>query len=74
MTDNFTPITNYITSEQLQNMKVGNKIVFETITGAKFRISKTNESERCFSWYCLTTKVSICTRCKADYILKSYVG
>lgn len=70
---NATPITNYITREQLENMKVGDEIIFVTTEGTKFRIKKTNESERCYSWYCITTKCSICSRCKAEYILKSTV-
>lgn len=68
-----TPITNYINCKQLENMKVGDEIIFTTSEGAKFRIKKTNETERCFSWYCITTKCSICSRCKIDYILNSTV-
>lgn len=67
------PITNYITKEQLENMKVGDKLIFTTVNGVKFRISKTNESERCFAWYCLTNKISICSRCKIDYIINAKV-
>ena len=68
-----TPVTNYITKEQLENMKVKDEIFFTSIEGTKFRIRKTNESERCFAWYCITTHVSICSRCKLEYIIKSEV-
>lgn len=68
-----TPITKYIKAAQLVNMKVGDEIIFTTIMGTKFRIRKTNESEKCFSFYCLTTKCSICARCKANYILSRSV-
>jgi hypothetical protein len=68
-----TPITNYITKEQLENMKVGDQVVFTSEEGTRFRIKKTNESEKCFAWYCLTTKTSICSRCKIDYIIESKV-
>ena len=37
---NGTPITNYITKEQLENMSVGDKIIFTTEIGTKFRIKK----------------------------------
>lgn len=70
---NATKTTDYITREQLQNMKVGDEIIFTTIEGTQFRIRKTNESEKCFAWYCITTKCSICARCKADYILNTTV-
>lgn len=70
---NATKTTDYITREQLQNMKVGDEIIFTTIEGTRFRIRKTNESEKCFAWYCITTKCSICARCKADYILNTTV-
>lgn len=70
---NTTPATDYITREQLNNMNVGDVIFFTSIEGTKFRIKKTNESEKCFAWYCLTTKCSICSRCHADYILNSTV-
>lgn len=68
-----TKVTDYIKSEQLQNMKIGDEIIFVTVLGTKFRIRKTNESEKCFAWYCITTKCSICSRCKGDYILSSTV-
>ena len=68
-----TSVTNYITREQLENMKVGEVIYFTSEEGSKFRIKKTNESEKCFSWYCITTKCSICSRCKAEYILEATV-
>ena len=68
------PITNYVSKEQLENLKVGEQIVITTkASGNKFRIKKTNESERCFTFYCLTTKCSICSRCKINYILESEV-
>ena len=70
---NGTPITNYITKEQLENMSVGDKIIFTTESGTKFRIKKTNESERCFAFYNITNKAAICSRCKLDYILISIV-
>ena len=70
---NATPITNYITREQLESMKVKDEIFFTSAEGTKFRIKKTNESEKCFAWYCITTKCSICSRCKAEYILESTV-
>ena len=70
---NATKTTDYITREQLQNMKVGDEIIFMTTEGTRFRIRKTNESEKCFAWYCITTKCSICARCKADYILNTTV-
>lgn len=70
---NGTPITNYINREQLENMKVKDEITFTTSAGTKFKIKKTNESERCFSFYCVTTKTAICSRCKIDYILTSIV-
>ena len=65
--------TDYITREQLQKMNVGDEIIFTTTEGTRFRIRKTNESEKCFAWYCITTKCSICARCKADYILNTTV-
>ena len=68
-----TKITDYIKPEQLHNMKIGEQIIFTSAEGTKFRIRKTNESEKCFAWYCLTTKCTICSRCKADYILSSEV-
>lgn len=70
---NATKTTDYITRDQLQKMKVGDEIIFTTIEGTRFRIRKTNESEKCFAWYCITTKCSICARCKADYILNTTV-
>ena len=69
-----TPVTNYITREQLNNMNIGDTIYFTSAGGTKFRIKKTNESEKCFAWYCVTTKCSIATRCHADYILNREVG
>lgn len=68
-----TKTSDYIKAEQLYNMKVGEQIFFTSVEGTKFRIRKTNESEKCFAWYCLTTKCSICARCKANYILTSVV-
>lgn len=68
-----TPITNYVSREQLENMKVKDEIKFTSSEGTRFRIKKTNESDRCYSMYCLTTKVAICSRCKIDYVLKSIV-
>lgn len=70
---NGTPTTNYITADQLGNMEVGDEIIFTTVENTKFRIRKTDESEKCFAWYCITTKCSICARCKADYILNTTV-
>lgn len=70
---NGTPVTNYISKEQLEKIKVGDEILFTTVSGTKFRIRKTNETERCFSWYCINTKCSICARCNAEYILNSTV-
>ena len=66
---NGTPIT----KEQLENMSVGDKIIFTTEIGTKFRIKKTNESERCFAFYNITNKKAICSRRKIDYILTSIV-
>ena len=68
-----TPMNDYITAEQLINMKIGNQIIVTTSQGTKFRIKKTNESERCFTLYNLSNKVAVCSRCKAEYILESKV-
>lgn len=69
----FEPITKYVSREQLENMKVGDQIVFTSSFGTKWRIKKTNESERCFAFYNMTNHMSICSRCKIDYILDSKV-
>ena len=64
-----TRATDVVTKEQLEGMKVKDEIIITTDLGTRFRIRKTNEGEKCFSLYCLTTKTAICSRCKADYIL-----
>lgn len=66
-------IQKYITKEQIKNMKVGDKIVFTSESGTKFRIKKTNETERCFAFYNITNKKAICSMCKIDYILTTTV-
>lgn len=69
----FRPITKYISKEQLESMNVKDEIIITTDFNSKFRIKKTNESERCFSFYNITNRVSICSRCKIDYILESRI-
>lgn len=64
-----TKATDLVSKEQLENMKVKDELIITTDLGTRFRIRKTNESKKCFSLYCLTTKNAICSRCKADYIL-----
>ena len=68
-----TPMTDYITAEQITSMNIGEQIIVTTTQGTKFRVKKTNESERCFTIYNLSDKVAICSRCKAEYVLSSTV-
>lgn len=70
----FRPLTDYITREQIEAMKVKDEIKFVSENGVRWRIKKTNESEKCFALYNLTNKVAICSRCKIDYLIATQVG
>jgi hypothetical protein len=47
---------------------------FVSENGIKWRIKKTNESEKCFALYNLTNKVAICSRCKIGYLTGLQIG